>query len=158
LIVLCLLRLAHSQDSPVTILQDRKEKSMSLPCFRQGLLLITDWVLAWMLPQVTLRNVGLVAARKLKAAISSPLVALGAATPAGAAVAADNTDVWSAVQGEALALHCHSIIRASEVAVIACQQVDRTNILLFIAVLLTLLKDSQPLTPDSLCLILTDTK
>jgi hypothetical protein len=55
-----------------------------------------------MLPQVTLRNVGLVAARKLKAAISSPLVALGAATPAGAAAAVDNTDVWSALQGEAI--------------------------------------------------------
>lgn len=46
---------------------------------------------------MTLRNVGLLAARKLKAAISSPLVALGAAAPVGAA--ADNTDVWIALQG-----------------------------------------------------------
>jgi hypothetical protein len=51
--------------------------------------------------QVMLRNVGLLAARKLKAAVSSPLVALGVAAPAGAAAAAgDSTDVWTSLQGE----------------------------------------------------------
>lgn len=80
-----------------------------------------------MLPQVTLRNVGLVAARKLKAAISSPLVALGAATPAGAAAAVDNTDVWSALQGEAICCGVAASFGHMHVLRTACQQVDGTT-------------------------------